>query len=479
MKKSGKTCFTVITFFFLLYTLFPVFSAEPTEWKALIKKKYPQAVFRIDNSFEIGNKTYLPLFPSNNKVNKKALIIEGIVPDKSEKSFPKLIKLSNELIFVKLISLKDGTNTILELNEVKPELKNLFLNSKFPSDLVLPKGFFLKQEIEKLGSNLPLKLKDTNNQTVIPANLNLSGHLYLTSPDTGKIIYFDLMDFSMIASIQTSGTPWSIGYDNSSKSLFITDFAKDLIYKLDLKENKLEKKITLEAMANPVDIEVSDDGSLVCVLKGLSKEFAVFKTDEGKEIIKTKLPGNPTSFYFAKEMNLISVYSPDSKSVSLLNSNTFSLQDVIMLDVSAEKGIAGPQDKMLFLTSRNSNKVLVFDLATKKIKTTIDVGEAPNALVLHPNKKTLYVSNAKSNTISIIDTEQFTVTDTINLPIETQFPGDIILTEDGNFLIVSSETTNTISFIDTNLKETIVKLDVGATTHRLYLIRTNEQKDSI
>ena len=53
MKKSGKTCFTVITFFFLLYTLFPVFSAEPTEWKALIKKKYPQLQIGSDRETTI------------------------------------------------------------------------------------------------------------------------------------------------------------------------------------------------------------------------------------------------------------------------------------------------------------------------------------------------------------------------------------------------------------------------------------------
>ncbi len=89
---------------------------------------------------------------------------------------------------------------------------------------------------------------------------------------------------------------------------------------------------------------------------------------------------------------------------------------------------------------------------------------------MHPDGKSIYVGNGKSNNINIVSTETNLVTDTISLPIETQFPGDIKITSDGSWLIVTSETTNVISIIDLNLKKVVLKLDVGATTHGAFIL---------
>ena len=65
-------------------------------------------------------------------------------------------------------------------------------------------------------------------------SLNTDGILYLTSPDTGEIIYVDLNDLSMINHIQTTGAPWEITSDKTNMILLVTDFAKDKIYLLSI-----------------------------------------------------------------------------------------------------------------------------------------------------------------------------------------------------------------------------------------------------
>ena len=51
---------------------------------------------------------------------------------------------------------------------------------------------------------------------------------------------------------------------------------------------------------------------------------------------------------------------------------------------------------------------------------------------------TAYVSNEKSNTVSVIDTDKFQVAKTIKVG---QRPRGILLTKDGKFLLVASATT--------------------------------------
>ena len=442
------------------------FSAELSpDLKQVLKKRFSKIVFKIDNSFLVNNKDlYLPLIPKTQK-NTNKIEITNTVSDKSDKNLPKLIKLSNEWFYVKLIKQKDGNQTIIDLKEVPEALKNNFLNTKFPGDLVIPKDFIIKEELSGLAGDLSIKIEKNPNSL---SSLHLNDLLYLTSPDTGEIVYLNLSDASMIYKIQTKGTPWDITFDTENKIFYISDFAKDLIYTLKLLENSVSETITLPAMSSPIDIELSGDGSLLYILESLSNNFVVYKTDASKILLATKIPPNPISFSIVKDLSLIAISG--SNSIAFLNANDFSGLSQIMLEGNPEKIVSNPANHLLYVANRNGNSISVINPANKKIKNTIEVGETPTALALDSDRKWLYVANGKSNTISIIDTENEVLAETIPLPIETQFPGDIKITSDNKWLIVTSETTNVISIIDLNLKQVVVKLDVGATTHAACLV---------
>ena len=456
----------IISFF--LFANQSALSAElSSNVKSVLRKQFVNVVFKIDNSFVVNKKdVYLPLIPkTQNNTNK--IEITNTVVDKTDKTLPKLIRLSNGWFFVKLIKQKDENQTIIDLKEIPESLKGSFLNTKFPNDLVIPKDFVIKEELSNLAEGLPIKIDKNPNPL---SRLHLNDLLYLTSPDTGKIIYLDLSDASMIYQIQTKGTPWDITLDKRNKIFYVSDFAKDLIYTINPLENSILTAITLPAMSSPTDIELSDDGSLIYILESLANNFVVYKTVESKILLTVKVPPNPTSFSIVKDPALIIVSSPGSNSIALLDANDFSPLNRIMLEGNPEKTIFNSTNNLLYTANRNGNSISVIHLASKQIKNKIEVGETPTAITINSNGKYLYVANGKSNSISIIETETETVTDTILLPVETQFPGDIKITADDKWLIVTSETTNVISIIDLSLKQLAVKLDVGATTHAAYLV---------
>lgn len=466
----------------------------PPDLKDYLLKNFPGIVFKIDNSFAIGGNSYIPLVPKVTRSTEEIELVHVI----SKGATPILFWFSNDWVFVKLNKLSDGTQTIINLDEIPSQYKERFLKTKFPNDLVIPKGLFVKEELKDLAGDLPIKIigvelkeekrrngegekeklvKEKNIEKI--ANVvqksggeqsTRKGILYLTSPDTGKIVYLNLSNISMVNHIQTMGAPFEIAFENTNKSIFVTDFAKDLFYEVKSLQPSISRTFELSSMSSPRDINISSDGSLAFLVESVANDFAVYNINEGMIFVKTKLPTNPTNFAIIKQANLIVVSCPSINTIVFLNATDFSISNQIMIDGGPEKVITDSTGNHLYVANRNNNSVSIIDVQNKKVLNTIQVGEAPTSLALDLSGKTLYVGNGKSSTISIINLETSLVTDTINLPVETQFPGDIEITQDGKWLIVTSETTNTISIIDLALKKIDVKLDVGATTHAALVV---------
>lgn len=440
----------------------------PQNLKTFLRSKYPKAVFKIDNSFVYNNQTYLPLVPLSTKPVKKLEIIYSV--EDANKNPPRFFLLSNGWAYVRLLKQKDETFTILNTAEISTDYRSEFLKLKFPDDLVVPKDFSLKKNTAFLAKNLSIKIQDNDENKHLNPFYGLSDYIYLTSPDTGKIIYFDLKDVSMIFHHQTNGAPYEGNYNKNNKTIYITDFAKDKIYELMAFESKVLSDFTLPTMSNPVAIKVTDDASKAYILNSLSNNFTSYSLTDKKSLLNIKLFPNPTSFSILKRTNLILVACPTTNTLTLFDVNDFSKRKDIMLEGGPEKIVPYVDDETAYITSRNQNSIFKFNSVTKAVEKTIPVGLVPTSLVVSKDGKWLYVANGKSNTISIIDLSKEEVVDNIELPLETQFPGDIALFGGDRWLIVTSETTNTISFIDLNIKSVVLKLDVGATTHGVYVI---------
>ena len=467
-----KFIVSIIIIVFVLWL--PAFSSYTLteDVKAFFKKKYPVAEFKIDNSFTVGDIIYLPLIPEKINEQKKIEIIT-LVHDKNQIDFPRLIQLSNGLIFVKLLKTDEEKSTILDVSLLPESIKNNLLRTRFPSDLVVPKSFFLNEELAVLKGELSIKEPVLNTEDIKKENISFAdvplykfpeGLLYFTSPDSGRIVFLDFADFSMINFIQTQGIPWAIA-PYMSEFILVSDFSKNLIYKIEPGKLQISDSINLSEMIRPADIGISEDGSLIYVLDSLTSEFVVYQAEDLKVVVKTKTPVNPTKFLVLKELNLIVVLSPSVNSVTFLNSNDFSVMKKIKVESNPEAAIFNVKNYKLYIAQRNGKSISVIDPVTFKEATNIEVDDTPIALAIDSSGRMLYVASGKTNTINVIDTDINKVIDTILLPPETQFPGDIKIASDERSLIVTSETTNTISIVDLVTRNQIRNINLGFTTH--------------
>ncbi|MDH5592291.1 MAG: PQQ-dependent catabolism-associated beta-propeller protein, partial [Gammaproteobacteria bacterium] len=57
----------------------------------------------------------------------------------------------------------------------------------------------------------------------------------------------------------------------------------------------------------------------------------------------------------------------------------------------------------LFVTNEKSNSVSVIDSRTGEVETTLDIGDRPRGIGLSPDHKTLYVALSEENAIGMVD----------------------------------------------------------------------------
>jgi YVTN family beta-propeller protein len=103
-----------------------------------------------------------------------------------------------------------------------------------------------------------------------------------------------------------------------------------------------------------------------------------------------------------------------------------------------------PDNGFLYVANAGSNTVSVIDPATNTVVATITVGGSPIGIAFNPDNGFMYVANSGSNTVSVINPVTNTVVATI--PVGAT-PFGIAFNPDNGFLYVTNQGGNTVSVI--------------------------------
>lgn len=102
--------------------------------------------------------------------------------------------------------------------------------------------------------------------------------------------------------------------------------------------------------------------------------------------------------------------------------------------------------------------VAVIDSGLNKVTRWIPVGNKPGPMCMDPAEKKLYVVNTDSDSVTVINTDTFTSTKTINVgnPFKRTFPNAIFASAKGNKVYVSHSTNKRVTIID-SLKDEVIE----------------------
>lgn len=147
------------------------------------------------------------------------------------------------------------------------------------------------------------------------------------------------------------------------------------------------------------------------------------------------------------------VVTREDKKLYVIDLNTKSIQSKVDLGAEGYTCKLSPDLKQLYISVWGAEKLLVWDVVSKKITKEIAVGNHPNEITFSKNGKWLYVANANDNSVSVINTKEGKVVETLNAALYPNAPSGstsngVALSENGKILYIANADNNCLAVFD-------------------------------
>ncbi|WP_375444861.1 bifunctional YncE family protein/alkaline phosphatase family protein [uncultured Fibrella sp.] len=241
---------------------------------------------------------------------------------------------------------------------------------------------------------------------------------------------------------------------------------------------------SLEVGDLPLNMAVSASGKLMAVTNNGQSTQSIQLIDAISEKVLHSVV-IPKSFYGLKfsrdEKALYASAGNDNQILKYTVANQkLVLTDSLMLGKPwpvkiSPVGIEIDDDRnLLYVVTKESNSLYIFDLVTKAIVHQEQLGHECYTAVLSPDKSELYISLWGGKKVAVFDTKARKVLATI--PVSYN-PNELIINKKGTLLYVANAGDNSVSVIDVKARKVIEVLDaalypnspVGSVTNGLAL----------
>ena len=154
--------------------------------------------------------------------------------------------------------------------------------------------------------------------------------------------------------------------------------------------------------------------------------------------------------------NKLFVVSKEAKSLYVFDLGTKQLISQLRLGAEAYACKLSLDKKVLYISLWGDKKVLVYDIGNSKISAEIAVGDHPNEMLLNKKGDYLFVANSQDNTVSVIDTRNNTVVETLSAALYPASPSGstsngLALSEDQKTLYIANADNNCLSVFDVSV----------------------------
>ncbi len=203
----------------------------------------------------------------------------------------------------------------------------------------------------------------------------------------------------------------------------------------------------------PHEVEVSDDGKLAVVCNYGDREqvgntLSVYDVAAGRLVRTIDLGEHtrPHGMQWIKGTQQMLVTTEGSQHLLVVDIETGKIVQAMDTGEPVSHMVAATPDfTRAFVPSIRTGNVVVFDLGSGKMIGSVYSGAGAEGIAMHPFGAEVWITNRADNTISIIDTQSLTVTETIpcaDFPIRAKF------TPDGKLFLVSNARSGDIGVFD-------------------------------
>jgi YVTN family beta-propeller protein len=327
-----------------------------------------------------------------------------------------------------------------------------------------------------------------------PAALEAATYqVYVTNERSGDVTVINGGDFKVVATIPVGKRPRGIHLSPDGKVVYVA-----------LSGTPIEAPPQIDANGNPI-FERKKDGADDDDENADKTADGIGVLEVGAQKLRTKLNAgsDPEEFALSKDGRQIYISNEDTKSASVIDIATRKLQHIIPVGQEPEGVTTTPDGKQFYVTCEAGGDIYVIDahsytavshfkvngrprsvaflsvggigfipsesvgelnvidsVNAKVLKTiTLPKGSRPMKVKLSPDEKRLYVSNGRAGTISVFDSHNYALLDTIKVGAR---PWGIGISPDGKFLFAANGPSNDVSVVDLTANKEVSRIKAGS-----------------
>ena len=286
--------------------------------------------------------------------------------------------------------------------------------------------------------------------------------------------------------VQFHGRPVDLALSPNGKWMAVLN--KNHLELIQVNDRTIFQRLEIKKGGSYIGLAFSEDGKKIYVSQSRNHIFIAEMDDDNVlrwvdeiKFSEAKVGGHPVpgGIILAEAENKLYTTLNRSNSLAIVQLNNKSVKEIPVGVAPYELVLFSPQKayvsnwggrqpregEITYKTSKsdilidpktgiaNNGTVSVVDLTQEKEVKSIEVGLHPNAMVLSPDKKHLFVACANSDIVSVIDTEteevihEISVHFTEGLPFGSA-PNALEISKDGKLLYIANGTDNAVCVID-------------------------------
>jgi YVTN family beta-propeller protein len=302
--------------------------------------------------------------------------------------------------------------------------------------------------------------------------------IYVANSDDNKISVIDPSTNTVVDEIKVSANPHGIVASADRKRFFVSSESKDVLDVVDRATGKIIRSIPLGRRPN--NVAITPDGRRVYVCIRQESVVDIVDTTSLEKVKSVEVGHGPHNVYCTPDGKYMLVTSMDDQKLTAVDIRKEQPAFEIPLGgvprpLTMEAGLNQPPAR-LFVQLSGLHGFVVVDYATRKEVKRILLPDAPpgakplipdtfsHGIGIAPNGKTLWVTSLLANAVSVFSLPNL---DRLGTTPVGRGPDWLAFTPDNRRCCVSNAGSNSVSVLDVGTRAELARIPVGKLPKRI------------
>lgn len=279
---------------------------------------------------------------------------------------------------------------------------------------------------------------------------------FATNSRSNVVSVFNKFSMEIVDTIATRSGPKGLALDQLRGWVYVALAGDDAIEVIDVNTGEILRRGSLNFGDEPVEVALSPDGGILITANRGSNTASVLDANSLREIGRVQLPSEPISVVASPVEPRAYVFQPISNAISVIDLERREIVATQTIEESPTRGAVSSDGSSLFVITRNSQDLLVFDRVSLGTSGRIFVGAGARSVDEDPKTGLVYVGK-RFGEVSVIAPSQLMPIDRFRVAGEAVYTA---IDNEENTLFVVLPKSNTIQKMELVSQKLLGVIDV-------------------